>query len=355
MLVQMFPTTRAISQRRTIESPVGSLIIYAAGLRSCAVLCAASPQLRASSSRLAGELRRVCWSDFKLPRKHHQSTPPPLIANNRCTTSHTPLHTPLSATAYLGTTHHPLPLSQRAPTAHHVRLRSRIVWYGVTYIIHPTTSTPTNPPTVFSPDGHVFQVEYALEAVKRGTCAVAVKGSEIVVLGCEKKSAMKLQDTRITPSKIGLVDDHVCLAFAGLNADARILIDKARLEAQSHRLTVEDPVSIEYITKYVAGVQQRYTQSGGVRPFGISTLIVGFDPGSKEARLYQTEPSGIYSAWYVLSCLLQATNRSIQDLHETNTSSSTGKQTPSAAPRKPSANSSSATTPTPSTAPAPSS
>ena len=109
---------------------------------------------------------------------------------------------------------------------------------------------------------------------------------------------MKLQDTRITPSKISNVDTHVCLAFAGLNADARILVDKARLEAQSHRLTVEDPVSIEYITKYIAGVQQRYTQSGGVRPFGISTLVVGFDPQSEEARLYQTEPSGIYSAWY---------------------------------------------------------
>ncbi|KAF1822558.1 N-terminal nucleophile aminohydrolase [Dissoconium aciculare CBS 342.82] len=155
--------------------------------------------------------------------------------------------------------------------------------------------------SVFSPDGHVFQVEYALEAVKRGTCAVAVKGSakgeQCVVLGCEKRSALKLQDTRITPSKISMLDTHVCLAFAGLNADARILVDKARLEAQSHRLTVEDPVSVEYITKYVAGVQQRYTQSGGVRPFGISTLIVGFDPGSNEARLYQTEPSGIYSAW----------------------------------------------------------
>lgn len=112
---------------------------------------------------------------------------------------------------------------------------------------------------------------------------------------------MKLQDTRITPSKIGLVDTHVCLAFAGLNADARILVDKARLEAQSHRLTVEDPVSIEYITKYVAGVQQRYTQSGGVRPFGISTLIVGFDPNDKTPRLYQTEPSGIYSAWYAIT------------------------------------------------------
>lgn len=151
--------------------------------------------------------------------------------------------------------------------------------------------------SVFSPDGHVFQVEYALEAVKRGTCAVGVKGEGIVVLGCEKRSAMKLQDTRITPSKISLVDNHVCLAFAGLNADARILVDKARLEAQSHRLTVEDPVSIEYITKYIAGVQQRYTQSGGVRPFGISTLVIGFDPSGKEAKLYQTEPSGIYSAW----------------------------------------------------------
>ena len=112
---------------------------------------------------------------------------------------------------------------------------------------------------------------------------------------------MKLQDTRITPSKIGLIDTHVCLAFAGLNADARILVDKARLEAQSHRLTVEDPVTIEYITKYVAGVQQRYTQSGGVRPFGISTLIVGFDKNDQTPRLYQTEPSGIYSAWFVLT------------------------------------------------------
>lgn len=115
---------------------------------------------------------------------------------------------------------------------------------------------------------------------------------------------MKLQDTRITPSKIQLLDSHTCLAFAGLNADARILVDKARLEAQSHRLTVEDPATIEYMTKYVAGVQQRYTQSGGVRPFGISTLIVGFDKGSEVPRLYQTEPSGIYSAWCAaLSCI----------------------------------------------------
>jgi 20S proteasome alpha/beta subunit len=144
---------------------------------------------------------------------------------------------------------------------------------------------------------------------------------------------MKLQDTRITPSKIGLVDTHVCLAFAGLNADARILVDKARLEAQSHRLTVEDPVTIEYITKYVASVQQRYTQSGGVRPFGISTLIVGFDPNDKTPRLYQTEPSGIYSAWYVLC-------QGIMEIAD----SSVGRRMLSADQAKRSANSSSETT-----------
>ena len=144
------------------------------------------------------------------------------------------------------------------------------------------------------------QTTHTTPPITTGTCAVGVKGKDVVVIGCEKRSALKLQDTRITPSKIAVVDNHVTLAFAGLNADARILIDKARLEAQSHRLTVEDPVTIDYITKYIASVQQRYTQSGGVRPFGISTLVVGFDPNDSTPRLYQTEPSGIYSAWYVL-------------------------------------------------------
>merc|ERR1712166_91635 len=126
--------------------------------------------------------------------------------------------------------------------------------------------------TVFSPDGHLFQVEYAQEAVRKGTPAVGVRGSEVIVLGVEKKATAKLQDDR-TVRKICRLDDHIALAFAGLTADARVLI-----------------------TKHVASVQQKYTQSGGVRPFGISMLICGHDSDGTP-RLFQTDPAGTYSEW----------------------------------------------------------
>jgi len=149
--------------------------------------------------------------------------------------------------------------------------------------------------TVFSPDGHLFQVEYAQEAVKKGSTAVGVRGSSCVVLGVEKKAVAKLQEDR-TVRKICQLDEHVLMAFAGLTADARVLIKQARVECQSHRLTVEDPVTLEYITRHIASLKQRYTQSSGRRPFGISCLITGFDYDGTP-RLYQTDPSGTYHEW----------------------------------------------------------
>lgn len=112
----------------------------------------------------------------------------------------------------------------------------------------------------------------------------------------EKKTTAKLQDSR-TIQKLHTVDDHICLTFAGLTADARVLVNRARVEAQSYRLTLDENVTVEYMTRYIAGVQQKYTQSGGVRPYGISLLVMGFDDNNDEPQLYQTDPSGTFSKW----------------------------------------------------------
>ena len=148
--------------------------------------------------------------------------------------------------------------------------------------------------TVFAPDGQLFQVQYAFEAVNRGSATIAIKGTDCIVLAVEKNTVAKLQDPR-TIKKIQRIDQHIMCTFAGLQADARILIDKARLECQSFRFQLEDEPTIEYVARQIAETQQKYTQKGGVRPFGISTFICGFENG--KPQLFQTEPSGVFAQW----------------------------------------------------------
>ena len=129
--------------------------------------------------------------------------------------------------------------------------------------------------TIFAPDGKLFQVEYAFEAVNKGTATVGVKGADMVILATEKKSVSTLQDPR-SIRKIVQIDNHIMGTFAGLQADARVIIDKARVECQSFRFNLEDEPTVEYIAKSVAETKQQYTQKGGVRPFGISCFFAGF-------------------------------------------------------------------------------
>ena len=146
--------------------------------------------------------------------------------------------------------------------------------------------------TVFAPDGQLFQVQYAFEAVRRGSATIAVVGKDCIAFAVEKITATKLQDPR-TIRKIQRVDEHLMITFAGLQADARILIDKARFEAQSFRFNYEDAPTIEYVARFMAETQQKFTQKGGVRPFGVSTFLAGFEDGGP--KLYMTEPSGALS------------------------------------------------------------
>ena len=146
--------------------------------------------------------------------------------------------------------------------------------------------------TIFSPDGRLFQVEYAIEAVKRGTTAIGIKTAEGCCLAVQKRLHTSLVEKDLV-KKIFAIDDHIAAAIAGLTADAHVLVNQARIQAQIHGITYGEAITVEALTRRLANLKQMYTQHAGVRPFGVSLLIAGCDE-VLGPQLYMTEPSGSY-------------------------------------------------------------
>ena len=143
--------------------------------------------------------------------------------------------------------------------------------------------------TVFSPDGRLFQVEYAREAVKRGTTTVGLKYKTGVVLIVDKRISSKLIEPA-SIEKIFKIGDHIGCTTSGLVADARALIDRARVDAQINEITYDEKIHVKTLVKKICDFKQTYTQYGGVRPFGTALLVAGYDETGP--RLFATDPSG---------------------------------------------------------------
>ena len=143
--------------------------------------------------------------------------------------------------------------------------------------------------TVFSPDGRLYQVEYAREAVKRGTTAVGIKAQGGVVLIVDKRVSSKLLESS-SIEKIFKIDDHIGVASSGLVGDARALVDRARIECQINRVSYDERIEVEALAQKLCDHMQTLTQYGGIRPYGTALLIAGVSDG--ECRLFETDPSG---------------------------------------------------------------
>ena len=145
-------------------------------------------------------------------------------------------------------------------------------------------------PTMYSPDGRIYQVEYALETVKRGTLAIGIISKDGIIIAVEEKHR-SLQSVDIT-QKIFQVDYHIGVAAAGYIPDARVQIDNARLFSQGNRITYDESVEIVTVAKHLADQSHQFTQYSGVRPNGVSLIIAGVD--QKGESIYVTDPSGTF-------------------------------------------------------------
>jgi len=145
-------------------------------------------------------------------------------------------------------------------------------------------------PTMYSPDGRIYQVEYAIETVKRGTIAIGICSKDGVIIAVEEKPRT-LQTANIT-QKIFQVDHHIGIAAAGYIPDARVQVDGARFFSQGTKMTYDESVEVATVAKHLADQAHQFTQYGGVRPNGVSMIIAGVD--QKGESIYVTDPSGTY-------------------------------------------------------------
>lgn len=145
-------------------------------------------------------------------------------------------------------------------------------------------------PTMYSPDGRIYQVEYAIETVKRGTLAIGICSKDGVIIAVEEKPRT-LQTANIT-QKIFQVDHHIGIAAAGYIPDARVQVDGARFFSQGTKMTYDESVEVATVAKHLADQAHQFTQYGGVRPNGVSMIIAGVD--QKGESIYVTDPSGTY-------------------------------------------------------------
>eukprot|EP01147_Barroeca_monosierra_P005854 gene5853-9053_t len=150
--------------------------------------------------------------------------------------------------------------------------------------------------TIFSPEGRLYQVEYAMEAISHAGTCLGILSSEGIVLAAEKISTAKLLDMSASAEKIFKIDDHVACSVAGITADANVLVNYLRLTAQRHYLTYQEAIPLERLITLVCDLKQAYTQYGGMRPFGASLIFMGWDR-HYGFQLYRSDPSGNFGGW----------------------------------------------------------
>lgn len=144
--------------------------------------------------------------------------------------------------------------------------------------------------TMFAPDGHILQVEYAEKTIRLGSASIGIVCNDAVVIVSDrrKRDSLVIEESA---NKINEIDEHIICVSAGISSDARVLIDKARVLAQQHRITYDSEPTTESIVRDIADVKQQFTQYGGARPFGVSMMFGGFNG---EAVLYTTDITGNY-------------------------------------------------------------